>query len=129
MFKQFILSFVLLFSWQFALADIESDLEEIDSDYLDPNLCANETVSGMVEGKTDDEILAMVDKIAQALEKDCLCDEYAVHAMLDVGIPTGLALDSVAKVCDLTGPQLADIARSLAPGMYGGGGPGLVSRP
>ncbi|MEE9551477.1 MAG: hypothetical protein V3V89_00380 [Gammaproteobacteria bacterium] len=127
MLKQFILSFILLFSWQYALADIESELEVIDSDHRDPKLCAKETVLGMVEGRTDDEILAMVDEIAQALEKDCLCDEYAVHAMLDVGIPTGLALDSVAKACDLTGPQFADIARSLVPGMYGGGPGGEVS--
>lgn len=129
--KIFLALFFLLF-WQFTLAetDTELDLElgQYEMANISPELGSGflerEIVSNMTKGKTADEILGMIDKIAEALNDVSLCGPDAVYAMANAGIPIGVALDSIAKACDLTGPKLAELNRALPPGMRGGGGPG-----
>ena len=84
----------------------------------------------MVVNKTPDEILAMVDDIALALSNEDLCGPEALQAMLDVDIPFDPAFETIVKVCKLSGPELAALSRSLAPGVSPGqGGPGPLVSP
>ena len=103
---------------------------ESKSAMLDAKLTmAKSIVNSMVVDKTSDEVLAMVNEIALALSNEDLCGPEAVDAMLDVYIPFDLAFDSIVQVCKLTGAELAALSRSLAPGMQGSGGPGLLVSP
>ena len=91
---------------------------------------AKSIVNNMVVDKTPDEILAMVNEIALALSDQDLCGPEALQAMLDVDIPFDPAFDSIVKVCKLSGPELAALSRSLAPGIPPGqGGPGPLVSP
>ena len=140
MIKNIFLALFFLFFWQVTLAesDTELDLElgQHDMDDINPELGSGllerEIVSNLTIGKSADEILDMADDIAEALNDAILCGPDAVYAMVDVGIPIGLALDSIAKACNLTGATLAELSRALPPGMNGGGpggGPGIPVSP
>ena len=85
---------------------------------------AKDIVTDLTEGKTPEEIRAMVGTIADALSEASLCGVEAIDALYQAGIPYGVALDAIAKACKLTGPEIAAIARSLTPGLDGYGGPG-----
>ena len=85
---------------------------------------AKDIVTSLTQDKTPEEIRAMVSTIADALSEASLCGVEAVEAMYQAGIPYGVALDAIAKACNLTGPEIAALARSLTPGLEGYGGPG-----
>ena len=89
---------------------------------------ASAIVSDMVKDKSPDEIIGMANVIALALSKENLCGAEAIQAMVDVGIPFETVYESVINACNLSGPELAALNRSLAPGLSGqggaGGGPG-----
>ena len=131
MFKRLSLTFLLLMPYAALVADTSLDSESrikgddgiIEYD-VDSWVLANEIIQELIEDKEPDEIRAMLGTLTAALNDASLCGRFSIQALTDVGIPFGQALDSLAKACDLKGPQLAELARSLTPGVGGDGGPG-----
>lgn len=119
MFKRFILTIWLLLFWQVAMSET-------------PGLSASKTlaqniVADMVADKIPAEILLIVDQIAVELSNHDLCGIESVESMVERGIPFEMALKSIIKACDLTGPQVSALVRGLVPGfdVSGGAGPGV----
>ena len=113
---------LLVVSWLFACLQVTAavEIKTVPEDLSK----ASAIVSDMVKDKTPDEIIAMVNEIALALSKENLCGTEAIQAMVDAGIPFETAYESVIKACNLSGPALAALNRSLAPGLSSQGGPG-----
>ena len=131
MIKQLLLVFTMLICLQAPAADVTTapdklTLESPGNIAISPELLAlaKAIVSDMVKDKTPDEVLNMVNEIALALSKEKLCGIEAIQSMLDVGIPFEMAYASIVKSCNLAGPALAALNRSLAPGASGHGGTG-----
>ena len=131
MLKQLLLVFSMFICLQVPAADITTapdalTLERPGEIAISPELLAlaKAIVGDMVKDKTPDEVLNMVKELALALSKEKLCGIEAIQSMLDVGIPFEMAYESIVKSCNLGGPALAALNRSLSPGMGGHGGPG-----
>jgi hypothetical protein len=118
MFKRFILTVWMLLTWQVAMTGIT----ELSASMI----LAQNIVADMVADKTPAEVLEIVDQIAVELSNHELCGIEAVQSMTERGIPFEMALDSITKACNLTGPQVSALVRDLAPGfnVSGGLGPG-----
>jgi len=142
MFKRLIYFCFLLSCWQFALAgdtsdaDVMSELDTTtDTEIIteDDELgdeesaeCANDVVAELAEDKTSEELAEMAGLFAKALQEECQCDEYAVRAMIEIGVPFDLAFNTLVETCELEGTEVGDLSRALAPALGGntGGGPG-----
>ncbi len=90
---------------------------------------ARTIVSSMVAGKTPAEVLLMANNIALALSEQGLCDKEAVQSMMDAGIPFDNAVTAIVEACNLSGPRLSALTRSLALGMSGGSGGASMDEP
>lgn len=131
MIKRFLLTFLLCMPYVTLVADdpldsesrIKGDDGAVEYD-IDSWVLANEIIQELIDGKTPDEIRAMLDILTAALNDASLCGVPSIQALIDVGFPFGEVLDSLVKACDLQGPQIAELARSLTPGVGGDGGPG-----
>jgi len=131
MLTRLLLTFLLCMPYIALVADTSLDTESrikgengiIEYD-VDTWVLANEIIQELTEGKTPEGIRAMLDTLTAALNDASLCGTSSIQALTDVGIHFGKALDSLVKACDLIGPQLAELTRSLAPGVGGDGGPG-----
>lgn len=142
MLKRLIYLCFLFFCWQFALAGDTSDATVIpESDKATQNElntegnelsdeesleCANDVVAKLAEDKTPEEIAKMGVLISKALKEECQCDQYAVRAMIEIGVPFDLAFDTLVETCGLEGEEVGELSRALAPALGGntGGGPG-----
>jgi len=131
MFKRLLLTLLLCMPYVALVADTSLDSESrikgddgITKYDVDSWVLCNDVIQELTEGKTPEEILAMVDTLTGALNEASLCGTCSIQALADVGIPFEQALDSLTNSCELTGPQIAELARSLAPGVGGDGGPG-----
>jgi hypothetical protein len=142
MFRRLIYLCFLLPCWQFALAGDTSDaavvsetdispeteviIEEEELDAEESAECADAVVAALAEDKTPEELAEMAGLIAKALQEDCQCDQYAVRAMIEIGVPFELAFNSLVETCELEGSEVGELSRSLAPALGGntGGGPG-----
>ena len=87
-------------------------------------ILAKSIVADMVQGKSLDEILGMVNDIALALSEDHLCGTEAIQSMVDVGIPFEMTFDAIVKSCNLDAAEIAELNRSLSPGLADVGGAG-----
>ncbi|MGH8120696.1 MAG: hypothetical protein ACRESK_08790 [Gammaproteobacteria bacterium] len=85
---------------------------------------ARTIVGDMVKDKQPEEVLAMANEIALALNQEGVCGAEGIQVMVEVGIPFESAYDSVIKACNIQGVELAALNRSLAPGLTAIGGPG-----
>lgn len=142
MFRRLIYICFLLPCWQFALAGDTSDaavVPEADTtpgteittegnelDDQESQECANDVVAKLAEDKTPEEIAKMGVLLSRALKKECQCDEFAVRAMIEIGVPFDIAFNSLVETCELGGEEVGELSRALAPALGGntGGGPG-----
>ena len=142
MFRRLIYLCLLLPAWQFALAGDTSDAPVVPDTETAPGTevttegnelsdeesqeCANDVVAKLAEDKTPEELAKMAGLIAKALKEECQCDQYAVRAMIEIGVPFELAFNSITETCELEGTEVGELSRALAPALGGntGGGPG-----
>ena len=142
MFKRLIYICYLLTCWQFALAGDTSDTAVVPDPDTAPGTeittegnelsdeesleCANGVVARLTEDKTPEEIAKMAVELSKALREECQCDQYAVRAMIEIGVPFDLAFNKLVETCELEGEEVGELSRSLAPALGGntGGGPG-----
>ena len=111
---------------QVTAADITTDLSTAP-EVLNPELLnqARTIVGDMVKDKQPEEILAMANEIALALNQESVCGAEGIQAMVEAGIPFESAYQSIIKACNIQGTELAALNRSLSPGLTGQvGGPG-----
>lgn len=110
---------------QVTAADITTELPTVP-EKLNPEVLnhARTIVGDMVKDKQPEEVLAMANEIALALNQEGVCGAEGIQVMVEVGIPFESAYDSVIKACNIQGVELAALNRSLAPGLTAIGGPG-----